>query len=64
MPAERIMPERHALGPRDASSPQIRVEVQKISKQRNLSADQANQLFQQNFEHSLDQLIGAIRNQH
>jgi len=42
----------------------IRVEVQKISKQRNLSADQANQLFQQNFEHSLDQLIGAIRNQH
>ena len=42
----------------------IRVEVQKIQQQRNLSDDQALQIFQQNFEHSLDQLIGAIRNQY
>jgi len=41
----------------------IRVEVRKIQQQRNLSDEQAMQLFQQNFEHSLDQLIGAIRNQ-
>lgn len=43
---------------------QIRVEVRKIQQQRSLSDDQTHQLFQQNFEHSLDQLIGAIRNQH
>jgi len=42
----------------------IRVEVRKIQQQRSLSDDQTHQLFQQNFEHSLDQLIGAIRNQH
>ncbi|KAL1502900.1 hypothetical protein AB1Y20_010973 [Prymnesium parvum] len=42
----------------------IRVEVQKIQQQKNLSSEQAHQLFQQNFEHSLDQLIGAIRTQH
>jgi AraC-like DNA-binding protein len=42
----------------------IRVEVRKIQQQRNLSDEHAMQLFQQNFEHSLDQLIGAVRNQH
>jgi len=42
----------------------IRVEVKKIQQQRNLSDEHALQLFQQNFEHSLDQLIGAIRKQH
>jgi len=42
----------------------IRVEVKKIQQQRNLPDDQALLLFQQNFEHSLDQLIGAIRNQY
>merc|ERR1719263_1811193 len=42
----------------------IRTEVRKIQKAKNLSDEQAVQLFQQNFEHSLDQLIGAIRNQY
>ena len=41
----------------------IRVEVRKVQVARNLSDEQTMQLFQQNFEHSLDQLIGAIRNQ-
>jgi len=41
----------------------IRVEVRKIKVARNLSDETAAQLFQQHFEHSLDQLIGAIRNQ-
>ena len=40
----------------------IRVEVRKAQVARNLSDEQTMQLFQQNFEHSLDQLIGAIRN--
>ena len=40
----------------------IRVEVRKAQMARNLSDEQTMQLFQQNFEHSLDQLIGAIRN--
>lgn len=44
--------------------PQIRVEVRKIQQAKNLSDEKALQLFQQNFEHSLDQLIGAIRNQY
>ena len=39
----------------------IRVEVRKAQVARNLSDEQTMQLFQQNFEHSLDQLIGAIR---
>ena len=39
----------------------IRVEVRKAQMARNLSDEQTMQLFQQNFEHSLDQLIGAIR---
>ena len=39
----------------------IRVEVRKAQAARNLSDEQTMQLFQQNFEHSLDQLIGAIR---
>jgi len=42
----------------------IRVEVRKVQQQRNLSDEDTHRLFQQNFEHSLDQLIGAIRNQH
>jgi len=37
----------------------IRVEVRKAQVARNLSDEQTMQLFQQNFEHSLDQLIGA-----
>jgi len=41
----------------------IRVEVRKIQVARSLSDEQTMQLFQQNFEHSLDQLIGAIRTQ-
>lgn len=41
----------------------IRVEVRKVQAARNLSDEQTMQLFQTNFEHSLDQLIGAIRNQ-
>lgn len=36
----------------------------KIQEARNLSSEQAHNLFQQNFEHSLDQLIGAVRNQY
>jgi hypothetical protein len=43
--------------------PQIRVEVRKIQVAKNLTDEMALKLFQQNFEHSLDQLIGAIRNQ-
>ena len=43
---------------------QIRVEVRKIQVAKNLPDDKALQLFQQNFEHSLDQLIGAIRKQY
>ena len=43
---------------------QIRVEVRKLQQQKNLSDEQALQIFQQNFEHSLDQLIAAIRNQY
>ena len=35
-----------------------------MQQQRSLSDEQALQLFQQNFEHSLDQLIAAIRNQY
>ena len=55
-----LSPRAHALlSPRA----QIRVEVRKIQQQRNLSDEQALQLFQSNFEHSLDQLIGAIRKQ-
>ena len=42
----------------------IRVEVHKIQQQRNLSDEQALKIFQDNFEHSLDQLIGAIRKQY
>uniref|UniRef100_A0A7S2H8P5 Uncharacterized protein n=1 Tax=Haptolina brevifila TaxID=156173 RepID=A0A7S2H8P5_9EUKA len=42
----------------------IRVEVRKVQQQRNLSDEHAAQIFQQNFEHSLDQLIGAIRKQY
>lgn len=42
----------------------IRVEVAKVKEQRNLSDEHAMQIFQQNFEHSLDQLIGAIRKQY
>ena len=42
----------------------IRVEVRKIQQAKNLSDEKALLLFQQNFEHSLDQLIGAIRNQY
>ena len=42
---------------------QIRVQVRKHQQAKNLPDDQALQLFQQNFEHSLDQLISAIRNQ-
>jgi len=42
---------------------QIRVEVRKIQVARSLSDEQTMQLFHQNFEHSLDKLIGAIRNQ-
>jgi len=42
----------------------IRVEVRKVQQAKNLSDDKALLLFQQNFEHSLDQLIGAIRNQY
>ena len=41
----------------------IRVEVRKLQAQKGLSDEHALQIFQQNFEHSLDQLIGAIRNQ-
>jgi hypothetical protein len=40
------------------------VEVRKVQQAKNLPDDQALMLFQQNFEHSLDQLIGAIRNQY
>ena len=40
------------------------MEVKKIQEARKLSDEQATQLFTQNFEHSLDQLIGAIRNQY
>ena len=43
---------------------QIRVQVRKHQQAKNLPDDQALQLFQQNFEHSLDQLISAIRNQY
>jgi hypothetical protein len=39
----------------------IRVEVRKVQVARNLSDEQTMQLFQQNFEHSLDQLISHIR---
>jgi predicted metal-dependent hydrolase len=39
----------------------IRVEVRKAQVAKNLSDEQTMQLFQTNFEHSLDQLIGAIR---
>ena len=42
----------------------IRTEVKKIQQQRSLSDDQALRLFQENFEHSLDQLIGRIRSQY
>ena len=35
-----------------------------MQQAKNLPDDQALMLFQQNFEHSLDQLIGAIRNQY
>lgn len=42
----------------------IRTEVRKIQTTKKLSDEQAVMLFQQNFEHSLDQLIGAIRNQY
>ena len=42
----------------------IRVEVNKIQVAKNLSDEKALLLFQQNFEHALDQLIGAIRNQY
>ncbi|KOO24506.1 hypothetical protein Ctob_002771 [Chrysochromulina tobinii] len=42
----------------------IRMEVRNIQQQRNLSDEHALQLFQQNFEHSLDQLIAAIRSQY
>lgn len=42
----------------------IRMEVRQIQQQRNLSDEHALQLFQQNFEHSLDQLIAAIRSQY
>ena len=42
---------------------QIRVQVRKHQQAKNLPDDQALQLFQQNFEHQLDQLISAIRNQ-
>jgi len=41
----------------------IRVEVRKVQQAKRLSDEQTMNLFQQNFEHSLDQLIGAIRNQ-
>ena len=37
--------------------------MRKVQAARNLSDEQTMQLFQTNFEHSLDQLIGAIRNQ-
>jgi len=39
----------------------IRSEVRRVQAARNLSDEQTMQLFQQNFEHSLDQLIGHIR---
>ena len=42
----------------------IRVEVKKIQQAKNLPDDQALRLFQENFEHSLDQLIGRIRAQY
>jgi len=42
----------------------IRVEVRKVQQAKKLTDEHAMQLFQQNFEHSLDQLIGAIRNQY
>ncbi len=40
------------------------MEVRKIQQAKNLPDEQAMMLFQQNFEHALDQLIGAIRNQY
>lgn len=42
----------------------IRVDVHKVQQQRNLSEEHAAQIFQQHFEHSLNQLMGAIRRQH
>ena len=42
----------------------IHVEIRKIKEARKLSDQQAMVLFQQNFEHALDQLIGAIRKQY
>jgi len=42
----------------------IRTEVAKLQKQNGFSDEKAMQIFQQNFEHSLDQLIGAIRKQY
>eukprot|EP00967_Tisochrysis_lutea_P121385 scaffold199968_cov36-Tisochrysis_lutea.AAC.3 len=44
--------------------PALVTQVAKIKEARNLSEEQAHLLFQQNFEHSLDQLIGAVRNQY
>ena len=41
----------------------IIAEVEKVKQARKMSDEQAKVLFQQNFEHSLDQLIGAIRAQ-
>lgn len=50
--------------PRLCPGPLALPQVGKIQDARNLSAEQAHALFQQNFEHSLDQLIGAVRNQY
>jgi len=43
---------------------QIRVEVSKLKTAKNLSDEQAMQIFQQNFELQLDRLIGSIRKAH
>lgn len=43
---------------------QIRVEVSKLKTAKNLSDEQAMQIFQQNFELQLDRLIGTIRKAH
>ena len=41
----------------------IKVEVSRLKAAKNLTDEQAVAIFQQNFEHSLDQLIGAVRQQ-
>merc|ERR1712087_209681 len=43
---------------------QIRLEVAKLKQTKNLSDEQAMQIFQQNFELQLDRVIGSIRKQY